>query len=120
MISNPTKLYDDGFTYEGGSVLYHFCPYDQGLSKFLDCNVVFFADNDEHAKDVLVRMFEYVESSIMKRIDETKDDVSAYIREIPEDLKRYLEAVRSGRAKPQLAPTNQFYKVGWAANDTLF
>lgn len=64
MISNPCTWFVNGhdkesFIYEGGKILYHFCPNDNGLEKHMTCNVVFFADNEQHALMVLARMLEF-------------------------------------------------------------
>lgn len=109
MITNPAKVYKGNveqlFTYEGGSTLYHFCPYDHGLSSTFEFNIIFLANDDSHARSVLDRLLVfYLANCGPRRIRMFQD---------------WLRATRSGEVSPTLAPTNQVYEVGWADNDTL-
>ena len=137
MISNPVRFFAGGgsvedsleFTYEGGSKLFHFCPADNNLTSHMVCNVIFFANDENHARDVLIRMFEFAIDCIRKQaeyyISMTKyPETMREFVVIEEDkkyheFKSYLDAIKDGRARPVPAPTNQFYKVGWAFNDTI-
>jgi hypothetical protein len=125
-ISNPARFFVNGsddreFTYEGGSTLFHWSPYDSGLSNSMESNVVFFADSEDHARDVLRRLFEfwidcnerYVKS---KKAEDRHGFVSRNTAEI-ETLRYYLEQI--DQMKITEAPTDQFFKVGWACNDNL-
>ena len=56
MINNPCKWFVTGwdeeeFKYEGGRILYHFCPSDvpvlPELNRWIPINLVFFANNIE-------------------------------------------------------------------------
>ncbi len=131
MISNPVDIFINGyvsrpFVYEGGDKLYHFCPQDNGLSRNMECNVIFFANNDAHAVDVLRRMFNFVigcnnEYIGSKRTRTGFRDVE-YLDERDKQnakLELWLAALNDGKIKLELAPTNQFYQVGWADNDTI-
>lgn len=131
MISNPVTQYAGvgnrrEFTYEGGTKLFHFSPHDNKLSETLENNVVFFANDEEHALDVLERMFTFMmecalgeeESYTNKRVAHAKEfQTSAGRRYVK--FEGYLKALKKGKLKVSEAPTNQFYKVGWASNDTL-
>jgi len=133
MINNPCRWWlsnsrIESFTYEGGRFLYHFSPHDNGLSTSMDTNVVFFANNDNHALDVLRRMLEFRLSVIKERLkyDKSKtykDAVDEMLIERHEYCEsrtfKYLQAVVEGKVKLTLAPGNQFFKVGWADNDTI-
>ena len=119
MISNPINPFINGsetreFIYEGGSKLYHFCPRKNGSRSYTG-NMVFFANDHLHALDVFKRMLKhkvvcntlYAKS---KGMDSLNDDTkSATI---------LLTMIDNGLLILEEAPTNQFYKVGWAGNDT--
>lgn len=132
MISNPCRWFINGsetksFTYEGGSKLFHFSPYDNGLKDSMGCNVVFFADNHGHALDVLKRMFKFRLECAAKYIAHNKDEkYSSHTAEFIEDAKKdrketakYLTAIEQNKIKLAIAPQTQFYKIGWASNDTI-
>lgn len=130
MISNPVTLFAGGgdsehlrrFTYKGGKYLYHFSPYDNGLSRSLECNIVFFANDEQHAFKVLERMFRFVVSCHRKQIRYYKKNPADHSVLTDQSFKRfsgYLKALQEGKITITKAPTNQFYKVGWASNDTL-
>lgn len=113
MISNPCTWFINGnetesFTYEGGTKLYHFSPYDNGLSSTMECNIIFLANDEKHALDVLKRMLEFRIARLTKESGGN-----------PGDANEYLKALKDGRVKIYEAPSNQFYKVGWAENDTI-
>jgi len=115
MISNPCNWFINGdetesFTYEGGTKLYHFSPYDNGLSSSMECNIIFLANDEKHALDVLKRMLKF-----RLAIDEKYKSSCGN----PGDANEYLKAIEAGLAKVSLAPVNQFYRVGWAENDTI-
>lgn len=118
MISNPARFFINGnndrqFTYEGGSTLFHWSPNLSGLSSSMESNVIFFANDEDHARDVLRRLFEFwIEHNelYVKSILPERDRYSSRNGEI-RVLRDYLNIER--------APTNQFYQVGWACNDNL-
>lgn len=127
MISNPARFFVNGsdereFTYEGGTKLFHWSPYESGLSKSMESNVIFFANDVDHARNVLSRLFkfwlecneEYVRSK------DTKNDyhgLAASRQTESETLCYFIENLEKMTISE--APTNQFYKVGWACNDDL-
>ena len=128
MISNPVTLFADGgssqnqrsFVYEGGSKLYHFSPKDNKLSETRDNNVVFFANDVEHAKDVLVRMVKFT-IECAKEYQKYCDNSSQFNsnREMLPKFEAYLKHIEDGKAEIIEAPMNQFYIAGWASNDTI-
>lgn len=110
MISNPVTYFINGnetrsFTYEGGEKLWHFAPSMYNNERYMGVNIIFFADDIEHAKDVLERMFTFA----------LETNKSEYIG--LERFKTILDEKEKWIIVP--APTNQIYKVGWASNDTL-
>lgn len=123
MIGNPCNYFVNGsdreaFTYDGGPVLYHFCPRDSGLSTCMEMNVIFFAKDKEHAKIVLGCMLRFKLFCLQKYDKSVKEQ-----QRFPGDLRR-ADKVRhllSNHAKWKitLAPLNQFYEVGWACNDEV-
>lgn len=127
MITNPVKIFRTGgdskdqvfFTYAGGSKLFHFCPYDNGLSTTLEENLVFFADSEEQAMNTLIEMFNFCKEALEHRLS-----IGYFYLELQykEKLKRvnfYLDAISQNKVKLTEAPMNQFYQVGWASNDTI-
>jgi len=123
MISNPVSFFTDGyterkFTHEGGDTLYHFCPHDNGLSNVFDTNIVFFANSEQHAMKVLQDMFEFVISCFKEHLN-NKPSNSHITQKRMTRYATYLTALRKGKIRLEKAPTNQFYKVGWAENDTI-
>lgn len=135
MISNPATFFIDNsnereFTYEGGTKLFNWSPYDSGLSKSMESNVVFFANDVDHARDILRRLFQFwVECNDLYLQSQLKSDkrkrvavndyhgLSAARAAETKTLKYYLS--RIDQMVFTEAPTNQFYKVGWACNDNL-
>ena len=128
MISNPARFFINGsedrqFTHEGGAKLFHWSPYESDLSNSMESNVVFFADSMDHARDVLRRMFEfwiecdelYLASKKNERYDH-HGFMDARRTEIT-TLRFFLKNL--SKMSITEAPTNQFYKVGWACNDGL-
>lgn len=119
MISNPclkwvnhTEVY---FTYEGGDKLYNFQPNDCDMSKYMESNLLLWANSEEHARDVIIRMFEwYVETPPQNSRDEYVNSRAQYKYEM---VKKYL--TMKDKIKCVLAPTNQMYKAAWANNDTF-
>lgn len=120
MISNPVTVHTwnkiEKFTYEGGSQLFHFSPYDNKLSRALECNVIFFAHDKVHAKDVLKRMFEFVIKGLENKSTTHREVLAMHERRYNQ-FKSYLENIDD--IKLSMAPTDQFYEVGWAGNDTV-
>jgi hypothetical protein len=119
MIGNPARFFINGsetrsFTYEGGSTLFHWSPYESGLSTSMESNVVFFANSEDHARDVLRRLFEFWVECNETYIKTTEDRFNSAETEA---LRHYLTIMDQMKISP--APVNQFYEVGWADNDTL-
>lgn len=135
MISNPCAWFSGGgssddqvrFTYEGGAYLYHFSPHDNGWSGTMENNLLFLADDEEHARDVFKRMCRfsmgalrrqsnYYSGSNLTKMPHT-EEFHIRIRSTYSKFEFYL--AHADEAKFVRAPTNQFYLVGWADNDTL-
>lgn len=131
MISNPISLFVDGntrrrFVHEGGPNLWHFSPKANGLSSIMDCNIVFFAGDRLHALDVLKQMFEFViecsEVYAKQRRNSRQYSAESLRANAIKKIAKYqswLEALEQGKIMIVIAPTDQFYKVGWADNDTI-
>lgn len=129
MISNPCSWFINGnqekkFTYEGGKTLFHFSPYDNNLSKYMGCNVVFFANDSAHALDVLKRMFKFriqcAEEYVTSNISHVhKEEFITKVKRVAGETQEYLEAIESGKATVTEAPMTQFFTVGWACNSTI-
>lgn len=122
MISNPATFFvnsndDQSFTYEGGSKLFQWSPYDSGLSSTMESNVIFFANDEDHARDVLRRMFEFWIDCNERYVGDKahKNDRHGLAKNAQDEIKvlrRYLASTESMVINE--APTNQFYKAGWS------
>lgn len=118
-VNNPATLSignskDESFTYEGGSAPYNFSPYDSGLSRTLEMNIIVFANNEEHAKDIISDLFDFMIDT-QNLYEANTGSTPFYDRR--EKLRDYLHARKKWVVK--LAPMNQPYIVSWASNDTL-
>jgi hypothetical protein len=100
------------YTYTPGKHLYHFDASDTeiigsnipGWENYMGFNVVLFADDEKHAATILESMLNF-------RL-KCKEDTSTF-----GDAQVLLD--HKHQWKFTLAPTNQFYCVGWAYNDTI-
>ena len=131
MISNPCTFFVSGnaqekFTYEGGTTLFHFSPNDNGISKYMENNLIFFANNEEHALEVLKQMFQFAISCKAKHLKCLSSEKSVHWEEFYERAKEeeqkfssYIKLIEEGKIRLTKAPTNQFFIVGWASNDTI-
>jgi hypothetical protein len=122
MISNPFKWppkkgpkHEERyrkFTYKPGKHLYHFDASSSeetgsgipGWGHYMGFNVVFFANDENHAADIL-------EDALRFRLSCDKNENTFGDAQVILDNKH--------KWKFTLAPTNQFYSVGWADNDTI-
>lgn len=139
-ISNPCCWFATGggfddqvwFTYEGGKHLYHFCSGGNRSSintgwtpGYMGVNIVFFANDEEHARSVLKRMLEFrMKAAEQYRHAGDKRLGQANIEQFLESNDRVYKTcgewlARIDEAIFTLAPTNQLYTVGWACNDTI-
>jgi hypothetical protein len=126
MIGNPCNWFINGsdkvcFIYEGGTTLYHFSPYDNGLTTYMECNVIFFANDEKHGLDILKRMLNFR----IKVSNEYKSE-SAHAEMYKEENIRkaekaqsWIDAIDAGKIKLSLVNRDQFFKVTWASNDTI-
>jgi hypothetical protein len=125
MISNPISFHTGSgtnkeFTYEGGNKMYHFSPKENGFTKTMENNMAFFANDEEHAKEVLGKMLKFsIECS--KAYQEHCDNSSTFNpkRDMLGRLELYLQKLEANELKISEAPMNQFYMVPWACNDTI-
>lgn len=118
MIGNAVSLFVNGgetksFTYEGGDILYHFSPYDNKWSKYLDWNIAFHANNDKHARDVLIRIIDFYINCIVKYC---KHEINApYQTNHYEYQLIYLEVwlhdIKNGKGKIEKADKTYVYSV---------
>lgn len=123
MISNPCSWFINGstgesFVYEGGTTLFHFCPNDNGLEKHMVANLIFFANDEKHALNVLERMFKF-RIECAKKYSEyaIKNQTYNLYSNAIKMYKEWLAALENGKVKVTKAPLNQFYKVGWSSGD---
>ena len=127
MISNPCTWFIDGysekqFTYEGGSTLYHL-----HLHTYRIINIVFLANDINHAKDVVKRMFQFrlecakeYQNYIEKKEEfDHKHEFKSENERIIEFVEQVLGMIERGEITIDVALTNQMYIVGWAHNDTI-
>jgi hypothetical protein len=99
------------FTYEGGAKLYHFnpstCVKYERFDHWIPVNVIFFANNEKHALDIIERMLRFR----LKKKPTAYDDHGRQLAQVILDHK--------DEWKVNEAPTDQFYTVSWASNDTI-
>lgn len=122
MINNPASYFVDGnhtdeFSYEGGEKLFHFSPKLSGLSKSMEMNIIFFANDYTHAKEVLKRMFEFAIKCYSTDYSSMHEDINDRRVGSKNYYKRLLENEDKWIVIP--APTNHVMKVSWASNDTI-
>jgi hypothetical protein len=108
------------FRHAGGTKLYHFCPYDNGLSDHMDHTICFFANDDNHALDVLEQFYAFLVDAEERYRTYRKNQ-----SHVDEDLlsshayrynknKKYLNAIREGKVNPKMVPTDFVFSVEWA------
>lgn len=129
MISNPCKWFANGgsfddqvqFLHEGGKTLYHFSPDEEihpSLDHWIPVNVVFFANSKEHAVEIIERMLK-LRMWAQKEYEKYKGYAADYeTHSVKINLPQLLLDNKDKWVITE-APTNQFYQVGWACNDTL-
>lgn len=130
MINNPCSWFINGsetceYTYEGGRQSYHFSPYDSGLSASMEWNLIFRANSKKHAKIVLKNMMKFGLLCMEKYMANEKAYQITYgykysgVNKEPriKKIKKYLASIDQWVITK--APSNQFFIVGWAQNDTI-
>ena len=118
MISNPINYNQQPFTYEGGKTLYHISPSDsniEGYENWRAFNLVFFANDKKHARDVLNRMLKHAKKCLTIQKKNAEQTVYSIYSNKLKQIDHLLKNI--DKFKIVLAHTNQFYKVGWADND---
>lgn len=110
----------ESFIYEGGKHLWYFAPGTEiDEKKFKNCipiSIIFWADNPDHAKNVLERMLKFRLEVHERHVEYEKGN---YYN--PGGYEGLAELLLSNKDKwiIEEAPVNQFYEVGWASNDTI-
>lgn len=89
----------------------------------MENNVIFFANSIGNARAKLRAMFEFmIESEQLYRAKSNegihKEEFDMKSSHTEKRFAGYLENIET--IKITKAPTNQFYKVGWADNDKLY
>jgi len=116
MLSNPCSWFKGGgsskneqhyIIHDRGDKLFHFCPYNCGLTDSYNVNIIFFAYDKKHAASIIEKMLQF-------RLT-CNDNLSG------EDGKKLAQFLLDNKDKWKItpAPMNQFYSVGWAANDSI-
>ncbi len=130
MICNPACVFVSGneqalFTYEGGTTLYNWCPKDYDLSDCFEFNILFTANDDVHAIQVIRRLLEWYITTL-RQYKASRDPynydskASKFEKDRKADTITYwLQALNLGKAAPVVVENNQVFRVGWASNDTF-
>ena len=131
MIGNPCNWFINGsdkvcFIYEGGHTLYHFSPRDNELSTSMECNIIFFANGEQHGLDILKRMLnfrikvtnEYISNKSNSTGVHSDYFIDKNIR-MAEKAQSWIDAIDDGKVKLSLVLKDQFFVVTWACNDTI-
>jgi len=100
-----------------GDRLWHFSPNQCGLSNSMEMNIMFFSGNGKEA-------LEDVHKMLLFMVEPPERDIAF---SHPELVQRnsweteYVENLIANKDKwiVTLVPKNQFFKVGWASNDTV-
>ncbi len=122
MISNPCAWFENGnkrraFTYEGGSKLFNFSPYDSGLSTSMEMNLLFHADDEAHAEGVLERMIQFALETT-KRYEQSCGTASNWANRYRVGRYTKLLANKDKWVFTEVGDT-QMFLVGWAENETI-
>lgn len=130
MISNPiqgTIYNDDGcpeyvkHTHQKvfSKKAFNFQPADCGLSKTREANLLFFALSEEHALERLKRMLEwYIKNNQPPKTVDHHNQHSEHLRGLKVAKVQYWLA-NWDKVIVVEVPLDQFFKVGWANNDTI-
>lgn len=97
--------------------LWNFHPYDCGLSTTMEANLIFFAADKHAAKHRLKNMLEWY---IKNNQDDPNEKMNVAFRTEQrkrEKVQHWLDNWE--KVKVVEVPMNQFFKVGWAGNDTI-
>jgi hypothetical protein len=126
---NPCTWFGNGgswgdqepFTYEGGTTLFYFAPSvevdKKVFSHWVPISLLFLANDEEHAKNVIERMLKFrqeVNARHEKYLGHKDFTRMTGDHDLPTILLKNKEKWIVTKA-----PSNQFYKIGWADNDTI-
>lgn len=122
MLNNPVTFFITGneqksFTYEGGDTLWHFSPRQSGLSKMMEMNIIFFANDAKHALGVIERIIKFAIGCLNTDYD-GMNNLTARQRKLET---AHYQTLLDNKNKwiVTLAPLNQVFKVSWASNDNI-
>ncbi|URG13776.1 hypothetical protein [Acinetobacter phage vB_AbaS_TCUP2199] len=96
---------------------WNFQPYDCGLSKYMEANLLFFASDEHWAKNLLKDMLLWY---VKNNPDDPNERMNVAMRTQQwkrEKVQEWLDNWE--KVKVVEVPMNQFFIVGWAGNDTL-
>ena len=106
------------YTYEPkGDKLWHFSPNQCGLSNSMEMNIMFFSGSGKEALEDVHKMLLFMLETPKRASTFSHPDIvrrNSYETE-------YVENLIANKDKwiVTLVPRNQFFKVGWASNDTI-
>ncbi|WGH24439.1 hypothetical protein EAb13_CDS0021 [Acinetobacter phage EAb13] len=95
---------------------WNFQPHDCGLSNHMEANLLFFA-SDQHL--ALRRLKEMLEWYVNNNSETMRSYTDAWTRPNWRRAKVQSWLDNWEKVKVVEVPMNQFFKVGWAANDTI-
>lgn len=123
MYSNPCSWNNwgsgkDAFTHEGGSNLYYFQPsveVDNTFKSWVPISLLFTANDKKHAADIIERML------IFRQAILDKEEVNPNYTTSKDYAPDLIRILLNNKDKWVIYEANkgQFYKVGWADNDTI-
>lgn len=117
-MNNPARFFINGskkreFTYEGGRYLYLFSPCDNKLSDSAEREILFFANSERHALDVLRRLFKFAlrcYATYERYASKSGHEGTQWLgNSAVADFGGYLKALEAGTIKVSRAPRNQVY-----------
>ena len=105
---------DREFTYEGGRCLFFFSPCDNGLTTSTEREIIFFANSETHALEVLRRLFKFAlrchaTYERYARKQGGHEGTQSLRDSAVADFKAYLKALNAGQIKVARAPRTQVY-----------
>lgn len=122
-IANPVNEFIDGnnqraYTFKAGAKAYHFSPNASGLSQVMDCNILFFADDEDHAREILKGMFEHI-IDCLEKLEASERGKNSYRGESGTKgvAAKYLAGIDQWVITE--ASLDQIFKVSWADNDRV-
>ncbi len=129
MITNPAQYFINGstvkkFTYDEGTMPFNFQPKDCGLTSSRESNVLIFANNIRHAKEIIEKLFIFKRECLIKnrlsKLDREIADIEYYDDKLKTELIK-IDDILNNKDKWVInhCPKNQPYLISWASNDTI-